>query len=56
MKDSCVMRSELFQAEDFLRKLAWKYAKNQEDANDLMQETQYTQTSSQGIESARFFI
>jgi RNA polymerase sigma factor (sigma-70 family) len=34
-----MMRSELHQSREFLNKLAWKYAKNHDDAKDLTQET-----------------
>jgi RNA polymerase sigma factor (sigma-70 family) len=39
MENTTLIKAELFELDDFLRKLAWKYAKNYQDANDLLQET-----------------
>ncbi len=39
MENTCIFTSELSQLQGYLRSLAWNYTKNENDANDLIQDT-----------------
>jgi len=39
MENTCIFNSEISQIQGYLKGLAWKYTKNENDANDLIQDT-----------------